>query len=177
MSKLQELILYIARRSEDDRRFGANKLNKLLFYSDFLAYAKTGRSITGATYERLEHGPAPRGLTATLEELKPACAEAERDYLGRKQRRIMALREPDLSEFTGAEVALVDELVDRLRNHGEEVVGELADRFVGWQVAEVGEEIPYGTAFVGPPRRLTREEVEYAQQVVREIGCLATETS
>jgi hypothetical protein len=141
MSKLQELILYIAPRSEADRHFGANKLNKLLFYSDFLAYAETGRSITGATYERLEHGPAPRGLTATLEELKPACAEAERDYLGRKQRRIMALREPDLSELTGAEVALVDELVDRLRNHGEEVVGELADRFVGWQVAEVGEEI------------------------------------
>ena len=80
MSKLQELILYIARRSEDDRHFGANKLNKLLFYSDFLAYAKTGRSFTGAPYERLEHGPAPRGLAAALEELKPACAEAERDW-------------------------------------------------------------------------------------------------
>jgi hypothetical protein len=164
MSKLQELILYIARRSEDDRHFGANKLNKLLFYSDFLAYAKTGRSITGATYERLEHGPAPRGLAAALAELKPACAEAERDYFGRKQRRIVALREPDLSEFTGAEIALVDELLDRLRNHDED--GELADRSVGWQVAGVGEEIPYGTAFVGPPRRLTREEVEYAQQVL-----------
>ena len=44
-----------------------------------------------------------------MEELKPACAEAERDYFGRKQRRIVALREPDLSEFTGAEIALVDE--------------------------------------------------------------------
>jgi hypothetical protein len=75
MSKLQELILYIARRSEDVRHFGANKLNKLLFYTEFLAYSKTGRSITGATYERLEHGPAPRGLAATLEELKPACAD------------------------------------------------------------------------------------------------------
>lgn len=37
--KLAELILYIAKRCEDYERFGAMKLTRILFYSDFLTYA------------------------------------------------------------------------------------------------------------------------------------------
>ncbi|HZQ34888.1 MAG TPA: hypothetical protein VFD32_03070 [Dehalococcoidia bacterium] len=47
--KLGELILYVAEKSSDDPRFGATKLNNILFFSDFLAFGQLGRSITGAT--------------------------------------------------------------------------------------------------------------------------------
>jgi hypothetical protein len=33
--KLRELILYVSTLSENDPNFGAAKLNKLLFYTDF----------------------------------------------------------------------------------------------------------------------------------------------
>ena len=35
------------------------KLNKLLFYSDFLTFHACGRSITGLRYARIPHGPVP----------------------------------------------------------------------------------------------------------------------
>jgi putative zinc finger/helix-turn-helix YgiT family protein len=35
------------------------KMCKLLFYSDFLAYQKSGHSLTGATYKALPYGPVP----------------------------------------------------------------------------------------------------------------------
>jgi hypothetical protein len=44
--KLQELILYVAKMSEGDPAFGAIKLNKLLFYSDFRAFLDARKSIT-----------------------------------------------------------------------------------------------------------------------------------
>ena len=40
--KFRELILYVARRSEDDKYFGAVKLNKILYFSDFNAYRELG---------------------------------------------------------------------------------------------------------------------------------------
>lgn len=35
------------------------KLNKLMFYGDFLNYRKTGRSISGLRYRAIQHGPVP----------------------------------------------------------------------------------------------------------------------
>ena len=60
--RLRELILYIADRSQTDPRFGATKLNKLVFFADFQSYAERGKPITGCQYMRLPNGPVPRHL-------------------------------------------------------------------------------------------------------------------
>lgn len=54
-------MLYIAKRSLTDPYFGYVKLNKILFYADFVAYGELGKPITGATYIRNLYGPTPRG--------------------------------------------------------------------------------------------------------------------
>ncbi len=36
------------------------KMNKLLFYADFLHYSRTGYSISGLTYIAITHGPVPK---------------------------------------------------------------------------------------------------------------------
>lgn len=112
-----------------------------------------GRSITGEAYERVEEGPAPQGLAAAFHALRGNYAEAERDYREAKQRRIVALREADLSAFSGQEIALFDGILSDVRETGQPT--ELRDRFPAWQIAEIGEEIPYSTVFVGQPRPLT----------------------
>lgn len=43
------------------------KLNKLLFYSDFLNYKKTGFSISGCNYRAIELGPVPNGYDTLFE--------------------------------------------------------------------------------------------------------------
>src|SRR5450631_2039149 len=60
--KMEEIILHVAKESEKDDKFGAVKLNKILFYADFLSYLKRGKSITGQEYFALEEGPAPQRL-------------------------------------------------------------------------------------------------------------------
>src|SRR5687767_11634112 len=109
--KLGELILYISKKSELDPNFGAVKLNKILFYSDFIAFGRLGKAITEQDYQRLDQGPAPRRLLPVREDLidRGYLAIQEVARFGKTQKRTVALRDPDLSIFTAEEIALVDE--------------------------------------------------------------------
>jgi hypothetical protein len=157
--KLKELILFISRRSERDPNFGATKLNKLLFFADFLAYAKLGHSITGQDYQKLPNGPAPRRLVPITKEMSgksdSSFAWAERQRYGRLQKVPVALREPNLDGFSAAEIAIVTDVIETLAERNAKEVSTLSHEFDGWKLAEQGETIPYETALVkfAKPRR------------------------
>jgi uncharacterized phage-associated protein len=170
--KLRELVLFIARVSERDEHFGATKLNKILFYSDFWAYRKLGRSISGEKYQKLAHGPAPKRLVPVVRKMEREriCASAERDFFGRTQKILVALREPDLSLFSGAEIAIVQDVIRKLWDLNASSVSELSHEFLGWQLAAEGEEIPYSTALLGRPRPPTSAEVEHGRKLAEELG-------
>lgn len=56
LDKVAMVISYFSRNSIELYK---TKLNKLLFYADFLMYNKTGYSITGITYKAIPYGPVP----------------------------------------------------------------------------------------------------------------------
>src|SRR2546430_17730589 len=81
--KFKELILYFAQQCADDHSFGATKLNKLLFLTDFTAYARRGAPVTGATYFKLPHGPAPKQFKpVTIQMDRREIAFEKRDHFG-----------------------------------------------------------------------------------------------
>lgn len=164
-------MLYVAAKCETHRRFGATKLNKILFFADFAAYEQRGKSITGAAYQRLPAGPAPV-------ELKPAEAELVQSQRAvvrtapipgwsHPEKRLVALKPPDLSLFDGEEIAIVDAVIDDLEDATAADVSEMTHRLPGWQLAKDGEEIPYFTAFLPAERLpLTDAERKRAEEVV-----------
>lgn len=170
--KFRELILYVARETEADPRCGKTKLYKILFYSDFWAFQKLGRSISGQEYQKLKNGPAPRRALPVIESMRKEqlCAWATRDYFGKPQQKLLALREPDLSEFSGEEVAIINEVIRMLWSLDASEVSQLSHRFIGWQLAEEGETIPYSTVALGEPRPPTPQEIEYGQKLARDLG-------
>ena len=152
-SRFRELILHCALKSETHRFFGATKLNKCLFYADFLAYRALGSSITGAEYLALEHGPAPRQLVTEREDMLKDQDIAIQHRA--RQQRVVALREPDLGDFSGAEIAIVDQVIDALRPLDAGDVSDWSHAFLGWKAARAESEatgrqvaIPYSTALV-----------------------------
>jgi hypothetical protein len=60
------MILLIAEWCQADPKFGAIKVNKLLFHADFSAFLTHGEPITGQEYFKLPQGPAPRLLKPNL---------------------------------------------------------------------------------------------------------------
>src|SRR5437773_2645680 len=105
--KFRELILLICIRSEGDEAFGAVKLNNLLFFTDFLAFARQGKPLTEQEYQKLEHGPAPRRMLPVLKrmEQKGEIRQRPNDFYSLEQMRTVALEEPDLSKFTAEQIA------------------------------------------------------------------------
>lgn len=171
------MILYVARATEGDPRCGATKLNKILFYADFWAYRKLGRSISGQEYQKLEYGPAPRRIKPTVRamESERECVWAEREYHGFPLDKLVALRDPEISVFAAEEIDILRNVVDELWELNATEVSDLSHRFVGWKAAGHGETIPYETVFVGEPRPLTADELRWAHQVIDEY--VAGETS
>jgi len=162
---LAELILFISERSEGDDRFGAAKLNKLLFYSDWIAYLKLGSSITGQDYRRLIDGPAPRRILQVRQQLidDGSLAIRKAEALNRHQERTFALREADLSAFTSEQIAIVTQIIDSCWNRtAVEAIG-LYDQLNSWEVLKIGETIPYEIAWASkrPP---TEKERRWALQ-------------
>jgi len=160
--KFRELVIFIARRSEKDPRFGAIKLNKLLFYCDFLAYLKLGQPITGQPYFKLKQGPAPQYGTPLREKMirdKEIAVRPEQTAGGRTMIRTLALRDPNYKAFSSQEIALVTQVLEEYRASSGAELSEESHRFAGWHYAKEREEIPYAVALVGN-RLPTDEEIQ-----------------
>lgn len=172
--KFRELLIYIAKKCEDDTFWGATKLNKQLFFADFLAYEQFGKPITGADYMAIDHGPVPRRLVPIRADM-----EVEGDIhreIKLHQDRIIADRAPELSKFSNEELALVDEVIDALRNVLADEISELSHKFAGWMAAIVEGQatkknvtIPYETVFVRKAE-LTQEERQQTLAMASEYG-------
>lgn len=147
--KLGEVILYLADKCADDRRFGATKLNKLLYFADFDHYRKYGKSITGAKYQKLDRGPAPRHLLVVKNDLKDnnSVLEADVQYGGYRQRRIIAKRKAALSAFTAEEIESIEQAIRDLAGMNAAEVSDLSHG-IAWKAAATGEDIPYQAAYL-----------------------------
>jgi hypothetical protein len=152
-AKFKELILYFAKRGLDENLvIGSTKLNKLLFFSDFRAYAKLGTPITGARYQKLEWGPAPRALLPVRAELVEDGEATFRDSEDWNQ-VLQPLREPDMSVFTDEELFVIDEVFDELRQFNATSASDYSHtKSAGWNAAEEFEDIPYDTARINTDR-------------------------
>lgn len=150
--KFKELICYVAKQSEDDPAFGSIKLNKILFYADFAAYRNLGQPITGACYQKLREGPAPRELLVARDELIASgdVRIEERPYFTGVQKRleVSARRVPDREIFEPYEVEIVDSVIHAFYGKTAREVSDFSHREPGWALAEDRETIPYETAWI-----------------------------
>jgi hypothetical protein len=155
--KLDEMIVHITRRSQDDRSFDETKLLLLLAFADFLAFGRRGEPITGACYVRQPFGPAPHNATGEIVSVLEANVDAIAGTL------------------SAEEMAIADEVVEHYRGWASSVLSEEAKReFTGWRMATDGEQIPYGTVFLAADQTPSPEAIEVGQRFARELGLVAS---
>jgi len=170
--KLSELILYVSQKSATDPKFGAVKLNKILYLADFLAFGNWGEPITGVEYQHLRNGPAPRRLIPVRDALQQSAKLVVQTLplkSGRTQTRTVNLVDPNLKVFSGREIALVDSIIEELWDMDAEESSEFSHRFVGWKMTHEGEAIPYGSIFLSD-EPLSEAEIIRGQELARDFG-------
>ncbi|CAN5789844.1 hypothetical protein BH23ACT11_BH23ACT11_29620 [soil metagenome] len=166
--RLRELILYIADKCEYDRTFGAVKLNKILFFADFVSFAEYGESITGIRYKKYQQGPVPTALRSLRDEMesKGDIVLKKKEYHGRTQNRVISLREPDFDKFRARDIALVDKVIEMLWERNAVQVSEMSHN-KAWKNASEGEAIPYEASFVSD-EPLTERDIIIAEEMIAE---------
>ncbi len=168
LSKLRELMIYIADRMERTRHRGRGrlKLHKLMFYCDFEAYRRLGESITGATYRRFPNGPFLREEHDAVKLLDP-----KRDFAYKRDWGIRQLpdakRPPDAAMFSAVERALIDEITDEYRDYTGERMKDVSHEHPGYKMVRDGEAIPYDSVFVST-RKPSDAAVEFGRQLIRD---------
>jgi hypothetical protein len=151
--RFAEIVLYVAKKIESDPTGGATKLNKILFFADFAFQRAHGHPITGAEYQRLKNGPAPRRLKPVREALINAGAAVFRkdDYFSYPLDRLVAKREPAPDLLSEEEQGTLDGVISSLWARTATEVSELSHKEMAWQLVDDGQTIPYEYAYVVPP--------------------------
>jgi hypothetical protein len=168
--RLKELILYIGDKCKEDPAFGATKLNKILYFADFISFSRYGDPVTGVEYMRLGQGPAPKHLLPISRQMQ---ADKElfiekRDYFGRDQLRAIPMREANLNLFKPRDIAMVDEQIAALWGENADRVSERSHG-IAWKMFEDKESIPYEASYLSNSLR-TNEDVDWAQELITKYG-------
>lgn len=127
------LIAYINNcKSEFNDRL---KLNKLLFYTDFLSYKLTGFSITGLSYRAIKYGPVPTfydNIYACLENEEIIISNWIKDNDGSAKEHFITEQNFDANLFNEAEKSIIDSIINNFKNTSSWDLVELSHKEKAW---------------------------------------------
>lgn len=164
--RLRELMLFVADRCAEDTNFGVTKLNKILYYCDFLAFAKLSTPITGISYNKLPYGPVPTAAQIVRDEMRREgeIVITQEGSVSFRRSRVIPVREADLGLFSGPQVALIDSVIEALSDANAKELTEITHGNA-WKAIPYHDKIPYEFAFISD-KPYTEEDVARANELV-----------
>ena len=151
-TRFRDLMLYLAYRCQDAVYFGSTKLCKLLYYSDFTAFGRTGAPITGAGYIRQPHGPMPREFYRQRDGLiESGLAQIEmRVVFHHDQERLVPLVDESYFDdrFSDPELGAIEWTLGKMAGMTASEASDYSHGEVGWIIAGDGDTVPYEAAYI-----------------------------
>jgi len=167
MMRLEEAILFICTTARPEDQLGAVKLNKILYYSDMISFAQTGKSITGATYVKRERGPVPKEVVEAINNLKTAGRLNTREVsiFDKKRREFDALDEPKFSVFQHDDLRLINDMIGFVCGYNAREISDISHTVV-WEAADLGEELPYQSFLLSWLGDVDESDMQLAQEII-----------
>lgn len=131
----------------DAAELGRVKLHKALYFSDMIWFADRLRPLPGVEYQKQAFGPTAKHLAWGLRELehRGRILVRGRDYFGHRKFDFISQAEPDFSRLSADEVQLIGDVADFVSARSAKQISDLSHN-AAWEIAEIGETIPYSTA-------------------------------
>jgi len=168
--RLKEMMLYVAGLCMNDSTFGATKLSKILYFADTLSYARHGEPITGAKYKSMPNGPVPISLLDLKDEMVHSDEMAVRRerVMNYERHRYLPLREANLDNFSGREIAIINEVKRLLIGYTATQVSDLSHG-IAWRVYKGADFIPMEAVFLSD-EGITEADAGRAQELISQHG-------
>lgn len=164
--KLKALVHYVISRCEDPNMLGSIKLNKVLWVSDLWAYVKWGQPITGEYYVKQQFGPVAStvGILRELQAEQKIVVRERQVFSGMKTDYI-ALADPEIDNFSADEISLVERAIEFVcLQHTAMGISDKTHDLI-WELAEIGEQIPYEAMWASRLDGVTKDDVKWAREV------------
>ncbi|MES2651085.1 MAG: type II toxin-antitoxin system antitoxin SocA domain-containing protein [Bacteroidota bacterium] len=131
LEKISHMIIFFS----DNANTWKTKLNKLLFYSDFLAFKNTGYGITGLDYRAIKYGPVPANYDKLYDEIAKGeflnrVHTEERDYEGSFFIPQLTF---DESLFEISELSIINEVIKKFKWHSASEIKEVSHNELAWK--------------------------------------------
>lgn len=133
MDKLTQMVVFFTQKMKPFK----TKMNKLLFYADFLMFKETTFSISGMKYVAIDHGPVPNNFQSIFEYI---CNEGfieiksidfSEGYQGNQFIPSEGL-EFDSSLFTSKEIDMLNAVVARFENISSREISDISHLESAW---------------------------------------------
>lgn len=149
VNKFKNLILYILEKCAGKPNVGETVLNKLLYFSDFNYYEIYEEHLSGATYRKFAKGPVPKEINDILKEMiqEGKLQGFDVKYFGYSQRRYFPLIAADRKLFNGAELEVVDKVIDQLSGMSATEISNYSHGDMPWKASSDRQVIDYELVF------------------------------
>lgn len=107
------------------------KLNKKMFYADFLHFKRHGISISGLRYQAIHYGPVPVHYNTIYDHI-PGLQRRSEFFDNRESTVLYAEAEPDFSVFNDVEIATLKEIEEKLEPLSTKEIIDLSHREAAW---------------------------------------------
>lgn len=127
--RLKNLLLYVLGKMGDTFQ---TKMNKVLFYIDFLSYRERGMAISGLAYQAIEFGPVPQRwdrVYSGFDEVVPQSKMVKDQECTVLTTDVKA----DTSLFSKEELEIIDAVCKKLAGASAKIIVEMSHRESAWK--------------------------------------------
>ena len=145
LNRLKNIMLYILNRCDE---VWCTKMNKLLFYTDFMSYRERGMAMTGLSYRAIDFGPVPERWDRVYIEFPEVRQELRQvgDFVGSV---LIASAEAANTMFTDAELKVLDAICTHFGKITSREISRISHDEDAWlNHHEKHEHIPFDDAYM-----------------------------
>ena len=142
---LEEMVIFFASKSQGVLK---TKLNKLLWYADFLHYRLFSTSISGASYIHLPYGPVPESYERYLTKLslEKAITIRSKEFGAYSGENVEPSRPVQFESLPPTAVQVLEAVHERFRNYSSKDISSVSHGELGYKETGPGEPISYDYA-------------------------------
>lgn len=142
--KYKNAILYFIKYCKN-QYLGDTKLNKLLYYLDFINYRDRKKSVTGDLYISNHYGPTPEKLLGILSEMKSSgeIETIEGAFKGSHSTTFISKKNPNEKVFTEKELNLLKSICKEFLDWSTDKIVEQTHLEAPWFYSKLFDKVDY----------------------------------
>ena len=130
ISKVKNILLYFVEKSHG---VFITKMNKLLFYTDFLSYRERGKGMTGLRYKAIQHGPVPvrwDRIYSFYDDINQEIVQLSND---REGTMLVSNLSPVMADFSDKELEILERVYQRFQKETPTQISETSHQEEAWK--------------------------------------------